>query len=897
MSKKELARKKISKLVAEYEKVVSEGRINSYNEENTKKDFILPLFRALGWNVDSSQEVSAEDRASKGRVDYGFRLNGMLKFVLEAKPLRADLNRKEYAEQAIDYAWHKSCTWAVLTDFEGIKLFNAWKKALPHQCICLNLSCRNFDRDFEDLWLLSRDSFESGAFYEWAKKYGRGAVKRPVGEQLLADFIDWRALLSKDILKHKENEKLIDDEEDMDEAVQRLLDRLVFIRNCEDRGFEEHVLNQHLRDWLVRQKRPLHKVLDKVFVDFEHDYDSKLFKGHLCDQLKFSDSVLQKIIEGLYDNPVNNTRYDFALIDADILGSIYENYLGYILKKTAKRAKVTKKHAHRKEMGIYYTPVYIVDYIVRNTLGKLLEKTAVKDIPKIKVLDPACGSGSFLIKAFDVLCDAYEKKTRKRVTYAQKKSILINNLYGVDLDPKAVEIAQLNLLLKAAEKKKNLPILENNIKCGNSLIDDENVAGDKAFVWDKEFPQIMKNGGFDVVVGNPPYVSFGSGRTGKLTKEEKTYFFNKFPNSAEYKISTYALFIDLCIEKCIENGMVGLIIPDSFLMGSYFSKLRKFMIDTCLMNQFLVFEKDFWESGDVGLPTIIILQKEANAELRKANLTKATLCKKPETILNQDKSLNLKQSAFDNNFRHRFRLFFSRFDKNIVCKVEKDCEYLEDYLSLHHGIRSRVGRDNVISSKKEGSSWKKGLIASNQINRYSLVYSGDYINVDPKLLFSGGWNADHITSPKILIRRTGDSMIATIDENGFYHTNSLIYGAPIKDFNINYLLSILNSNLMKFYYYVTTLKRGRAFPQVEIDTIKKIPIKVGTEKMIDELSILVDKIIHLKEKLRGIGPKQTSAREKLEKQIKETDDKIDQLVYKIYGITKKEQKIIEESLK
>ena len=196
-----------------------------------------------------------------------------------------------------------------------------------------------------------------------------------------------------------------------------------------------------------------------------------------------------------------------------MLGNIYEQYLGVILTKIGKRAKLKESHAHRKEQGIYYTPTYIVDYIVRNTLGELLKDKKI-DASKIRVLDPACGSGSFLIKAFDILNEHHARKDKnynqktlagENIAYSAKERILKNNIYGVDLDKQAVEIAQLNLLLKIAEKGHRLPLLQENIKNGNSLIDDHNIAGDKAFNWQQQFKSVMSEGGFDVVIGNPPY--------------------------------------------------------------------------------------------------------------------------------------------------------------------------------------------------------------------------------------------------------------------------------------------------------------------------------------------------------------------------------------------------------
>ena len=261
----------------------------------------------------------------------------------------------------------------------------------------------------------------------------------------------------------------------------------------------------------------------EAFRFYDIRYDSKLFtynldnpkELHLCDTLNIDDLVMREIIDGLYHTKDKSVSYDFSIIPADAIGTVYEQYLSHILKKTKQRASLSENNVHRKEQGIYYTPTYIVKYIVDKTLGELLKNKKI-DVEKIKVLDPACGSGSFLIKAFDVLNDYYKehdenyKQTQldleSGIPFKTKSRILQNNIFGVDLDKQAVEIAQLNLLLKIAEKGHRLPLLEQNIKKGNSLIDDENLAGSVAFNWKQKFKTVMDEGGFDVVIGNPPYV-------------------------------------------------------------------------------------------------------------------------------------------------------------------------------------------------------------------------------------------------------------------------------------------------------------------------------------------------------------------------------------------------------
>lgn len=560
-------------LVDKYTHLAEEKELSKYNEEQTKKDFILPLFEILGWNVynnlNKNDTVLAEERVSKKRVDYGFKINGIPKFYLEAKPLSTKLNKITFVEQAINYSWHKGCTWAILTNFEEIKVFNAeWKSKNVNNNLFLNLNWSDYIEQFDKLWLLSKESFENGFLDKEAEIFGKKSKRIPVDKQLLSDFTRLRELLSKDITKLNQDNEL--NEEALDESVQRILDRLIFIRNCEDRELEAQKLMPALRvkDWESDQNSgKLLELLRNIFKYFDGHYNSKLFQEHLCDNLYISDKTLNEVISGLYRTKDKTVYYDFSAIEADVLGNIYEQYLGHILRKTTKRAKVTENHSKRKEQGIYYTPPYIVDYIVRNTLGELLKRKTPKDVEKIRVLDPACGSGSFLIKAFDVLNEFWRHKdkdyaqskidtTGYGVTYTKKVNILENNIFGVDLDKQAVEIAQLNLLLKIAEKGHRLPLLQQNIRIGNSLIDDSRIIGNKALRWEEEFKQIMDEGGFDVVIGNPPWGA-------DISAIEKSYLSNKY-DVGKQNMNSFELFLKQSIRLLKEGGGYWVFNPSEF---------------------------------------------------------------------------------------------------------------------------------------------------------------------------------------------------------------------------------------------------------------------------------------------------------------------------------------------
>ena len=920
----EVIKQEIKKLVEKYNRVAEEKRINQYNEEMTKKDFILPLFHALGWNTEDSSEVSAEEKISKKRADYSFRINDIPKFFLEAKPIKADLNKPEYTEQAINYSWHKGCPWAVLTDFENIKIYNAeWKSENPiQQNLLKDIPCSSFIERFDELFLLSKEGFEKGLLDKEAEKWGKRTKKISVDKQLLTDFTRFRELLSKNITKLNQSKNIT--EEDLDEAVQRILDRLIFIRNCEDRELEAKTLISGYREWESRGRGQLIKSLRNIFIDFDKKYNSKIFANHLCDNLDIDNEILHEIIEGLYYTKDKSVSYDFSAIEADVLGTIYEQYLGNILKKSEKRAKLTENHAHRKEQGIYYTPTYIVDFIVKNTLGELLKDKKI-NVEKIRILDPACGSGSFLTKAFDVLNEYWMEKdktydqlhldyTGTGEFYSKKIGILQNNIFGVDLDKQAVEIAQLNLLLRITEKGRRLPLLQQNIKCGNSLIDDPLIAGDKAFKWEEEFKQIMDEGGFNVVIGNPPYI--------RADVDNKEYQKQRkgIENSGEYetlyeKWDLYIAFIERGLKLLKEGGRFSFIVSNSFNTSKYADKLKKYILNNYYLKQ-IDFFKNVEVFKGVGVESVIL------------TIEKSRIKRKTRRILHINSFDNYTELKPSEDIVKMFR---------ISAEIDFD-EKLENTQLLGNICYLSVGMVLNADEKTAKGEFKKGDLISNIKNS---MHPKPYVEAEyitkyrVKSLKYLEWGTDRVPRkirrstfpelyipPKLIRGRTTD---AIFDENHLVCNDGCIVIVPFhelkgidnrsiegsikkwskrnrnqleeisKGFNLKYLLAILNSKFAKFY--LNTIRRHRIEYYFYPDDIKKLPIKAIPETEQQPLIKLVDKMLSLNKCLNEIGAKKTDERAEIEEEIKHTDNEIDELVYKIYGITEEEKKIIEESLK
>ena len=922
---RDIASQKIKALLDKYDTAKKEGRISKYNEEMTKKDFILPLFDAIGWNTSDSREVSAEEKVSKKRVDYGFRINGIPKFFLEAKSFREDLDNRKFIDQAINYAWHKGCTWAILTNFESIKIFNAEVKT-EHPWLSQlkpTLHCNEFIVKFDELLLLSKESFENHLLDLEAEKWGKKAKKTAIDKQLLMDFTHFRDTLSRNITNLNAHKNL--NEEELDESVQRILDRLIFIRNCEDRELEPKTLIANYREWESKGKGHLIKSLRETFIHFDNEYNSKIFAKHLCDELDIDNEVLHEVIEGLYTTK-DNEAFDFAIIDADILGTIYEQYLGHILRKTEKRAKVTENHAHRKEQGIYYTPTYIVKYIVDKTLGELL-KNKKTDVQKIRVLDPACGSGSFLIKAFDLLNDHYKEHDENYrqtqldlesgIPFKTKSRILQNNIFGADLDKQAVEIAQLNLLLKIAEKGHRLPLLEQNIKKGNSLIDDEKIAGSVALNWKQEFKMVMDEGGFDVVIGNPPYV-----RQEELS-EIKPYLeanYETYQGTADL----FVYFFEKELKLLKEDGYFGMIVSNKWLRAGYGKNLRKFLAEFWI--------EEFIDFGDLKVfadattyPCIIIMRKikEQNPKIRVClvrNLNFTSL----DSYVKENRFIVNQNQLDDNGWN-----FQNNSIAKLLEKIQSNSVSLQEYThaNVYRGIITGLGeafeidretRDRLIQEDKKSTEIIKPFLTGKEVRRYSVNFKEKYIiltkigvdiNRYPailkwltkfKLQLETRWDKgnywyelrtcnyyDLFEKPKLIYGKITVAPRFAIDENGYF-ANSANFFIPTED---KQLLAILNSKL-GWFLIMNTCTQIQGGYQLIWKYFGNVPI---TKKKSPELEKLSEKIISLNRRLAEIGDKRTDERAKLEGQISQMDTEIDEMVYKVYGLTDAEKKIIENS--
>jgi hypothetical protein len=578
----------IKALVAKFDQNKESYLRSTYNEAQVRTEFIDPLFEALGWDVTNRQsfaeaykEVIHEDAVKIGSAtkapDYSFRIGGVRKFFVEAKKPSVDIHDDPSpAFQLRRYAWSAKLPLSVLTDFQEFAVYDCRVKPAESDKPSVGRLVYLKYTDYETRWadvlsVFSKEGVLRGSFDKFAASNRVKKGTTEVDSAFLDEIENWRSIFAHNIALR--NPRL--SQRELNFAVQRIIDRLIFLRICEDRGIEDYgKLLGHLNGENV------YKRLCSLFREADDRYNSGLFhfreeKGRdeapdgLTLSLSIDDKVLKDLIRGMYypDSP-----YEFSVLPADILGQVYEQFLGKVIRLTeGHQARVEDKPEVKKAGGVYYTPTYIVEYIVKNTVGKLLEGKTPREAARLRILDPACGSGSFLIGAYQLLLDWHrdwyvnnnaEKWTKgkaaalyqtraneHRLTAAERKRILLNNIYGVDIDPQAVEVTKLSLLLKVLEgeneqslnqqlrlfHERALPDLENNIKCGNSLIGPDFYRGQQSslvesddqlqlnvFDWQAEFSSVLHAGGFDAVVGNRPTFGFRGFREVRLSTSRPT---------------------------------------------------------------------------------------------------------------------------------------------------------------------------------------------------------------------------------------------------------------------------------------------------------------------------------------------------------------------------------------
>lgn len=559
--------KQIADLIERFNRNRDDYHASRYNEAQLRQEFVNPFFKALGWDVDNVsgygeayKDVIHEDSIKVGgetkAPDYCFRVGGTRKFFVETK--RPSVSLKDDATAAYQlrrYAWSATLPLSILTDFEEFAVYDCRIKPVQTDKASAArieyLTCNQYAVHWHKIAsVFSREAVLRGSFDKYAESERAKTGTAEVDAAFLMEIEIWRDILARNLALRN----LTLTPRELNFCVQKTIDRIIFLRICEGRGIEPYGQLA-----ATTNGNDVYKRLCDIFRRADYKYNSGLFHFDeekdrseppdvLSLSLSIDDRVLKEILRGLY---YPESPYEFSVLPADILGHVYEQFLGRVIRLTpGHQAKVEEKPEVKKAGGVYYTPAYIVSYLVKSTVGGFLEERTPKEASKLRILDPACGSGSFLLGAYQYLLDWHrawyesdgpEKHPKAlyqaeggdwRLTVEERKRILLNCIYGVDIDPQAVEVTKLSLLLKVLEneteqtlsrqpqlfhRQRALPDLGSNIKCGNSLISSEyykarpmslledDVFRVNCFDWWDNFPVIRKAGGFDVVIGNPPY--------------------------------------------------------------------------------------------------------------------------------------------------------------------------------------------------------------------------------------------------------------------------------------------------------------------------------------------------------------------------------------------------------
>ncbi|HHT9105764.1 MAG TPA: Eco57I restriction-modification methylase domain-containing protein [Candidatus Wujingus californicus] len=1037
------ASKEILELIERFDNNREAYRSGTYNETQLRREFVDPFFGILGWDVNNEKgyaeaykDVIHEDSIKVGGVtkapDYCFRIGGTRKFFVETK--KPSVNLKDDISPAFQlrrYAWSAKLPLSILTDFEEFAVYDC--RAKPDKADkastarILYLTCNEYAQRWDEIApIFSRDAILKGSFDRYAESSKGKKGTAEVDDVFLKEIESWRDMLARNLALRNTDLS----QRDLNFAVQRTIDRIIFLRICEDRGIE-----QYGRLMSLQNGDRMYKRLCELFYRADERYNSGLFHFQkeksraeppdtLTIGLIIDDKPLKDIIKNLYypDSP-----YEFSVLSADILGQVYEQFLGKVIRLTeGHRAVVEEKPEVRKAGGVYYTPTYIVDYIVKNTVGQLVnsevqnrstdpsrlsssqasiysgcsvvhgelvepsrrsKKPKIKDITpkeisKIRILDPACGSGSFLLGAYQYLLDwhrdwyiandpekwatgrspaLYQSGKSEvqnlsstqvgdqnsqirnwRLTTAERRRILLNNIYGVDIDPQAVEVTKLSLLLKVLEgeseqtivkqlkmfHERALPDLGNNIKCGNSLIGPDFYHGKQmnlfdgderyrinVFDWEIEFPEIMKSGGFDAVIGNPPYISVES------TIKDVTEFYLKTFKSAYGRANSFSLFLEKSLMLANKNGHIGLIVSNRVLTNTQLTPLRKLLLENSTIERILTFKKAVFKAA---VDTIVItFQKISPA---KEHLIEIWFDIKD--LAREDFRVNkVHQTTFIESPSYVFNVKQQGGFKNIVQKIRKTSVYLEQLCDIKDGIILGGIKDLFLSNTRMDSRYEKWL-EGNEVSRYYIGWMGRYICYDStlieeelkrkydkakrnattssdfeKLSRSGIWlrKPEIFRQEKILTRQNAKRIIGVFDEMQYFVKNSL-HCILLKDkaYNLKYILGLINSRLMDFYFQDQIGSTGEIFSQLKIAYIEKLPIhpvnfsdpvdKARHDRMVE----LVNQMLELHKQLASA--KTNHDKTVIQRQIDATDQQIDQLVYELYRLTKEEIKIVEERL-
>ena len=861
--------------------------IKGLNEVELQNAFMGAIFEDILGYEDAPQKDKSTLKSQASTDVDATRPDGIIGFydktkrkeedhraVIELKgpqiPLEKDQKRKgttyrSPVDQGFSYTNKlDKCRWVIVSNFTEIRLYQVGRSKEYYEIFYLN----ELD-DIEEFkrfhYLLSKNNLISKDGKSQTLQLTEKTQKRH--EDISVEFYNLYKNARINLFGHlKENNENIDFEVLLEKA-QKFLDRIIFICFCEDKGL---LPNDLLHNAIKQAKNSFYsgdtRIWDQirgVFKAIDKGMPNKNINAYNGGLFEF-DKVLDVLVikDDFFDVIYDFSDYDFdSDVDVNILGHIFEQSISDIekLKSDIKDNEFDKNESRRKKEGIYYTPQYITSYIVENAVGGYLEDIKedmgyydLPDIEKagsdswqtrytnqhlkfydnyeeklkeIKVLDPACGSGAFLNQAFDYLLQEHQWLNKQRdllkggqsSIYALEgvqRNILKNNLYGVDLNEESVEITKLSLWLKTANKNKPLTNLDDNIKCGNSLIDDPEVADDKAFDWKEEFSDIMVRGGFDVVIGNPPYVLFQNIGDNSSVIE---YIKNNY-ESASYKIDTYPLFIELGIKLCRKNGYISFITPNTFLKNKFSKDIRRFIVENTSVVKIVNFFTKIFEDASVDTVIFSLVKDIKNNQIIKVVDFDGEVFDIEFADSRTFKQKNIKPNDYF------FNLDITDSDYKVLNKIKSNKKTFGDLGRAYFGIQT-FDREKYVSNKRINGYYKP-VVDGGNIFRYYLSPPTEYVEFLKENVKSGG-NKKVYHSKRVLVRQIGKYPKGAYSPPGIFTLNT-VYNLFLKDNNINikYLLGIINSNVVQYFWQLKYYDKKATFPKIKKAGLENIPIQL-----------------------------------------------------------------------
>ena len=896
---------------------------------------------------EDSLDVEGQQKAP----DYTFRVGSMAKFYAEAKKCGVNIGADPApAFQLRRYGWSAKLALSILTDFEELGVYDCTMRPRPSEKAShARIQYFHFE-EYPDRWrelwdVFSREAVWSGAFDQYAaSKRKRGTSE--VDVEFLKEMEGWRLALAGNIALRNKNLSL----DDLNAAVQLTIDRVVFLRMAEDRGLEPY------EQLLKLCERP------EIYSRFMHDlsrradqkYNSGLFHfqkesavseepDRITPKLAVDDKVFKPILQSLYF--AHGSPYQFGVMPVEILGTVYERFLGKVIRLTAgHQAKLDPKPEVRKAGGVYYTPAYIVEYIVKQTVARQIEGRSPaqlagsKDKPPFRVLDMACGSGSFLLGAYRCLLDhcldwyaehkpenfkkAVYKDSRNghwRLTIEEKKRILTTHIFGVDIDPQAVEVTKLSLLLKVLEGETDqslslsqlafgdraLPNLADNIKCGNSLIgsdfftgklfaDPEEMNKVNAFDWKQRFPDAMKAGGFDCIIGNPPYIQLSME---EFRDEAVNDYLREIYQFSGGRLNTFTFFIERARQLTHEGGRFSYIVPNTVLSQEYYEALRLKLLQNAQINSVAKPQGQIFKDAVVET-VILVLTKQTGHKPPKRDKSKGRVefLTVYENGLTADHAF-ANQRELAGNYKASFVAPLNREVGLIRRKLEKNPTNFGRWLNVNQAIALKHDRAACLVDHKKSASYRE-VLDGRHIGRYVTGKSPNYFKFDVAKIHSCKREDIFLLPEKIFFRRVGDRLIGSIDTQKKFALNTLVVMSPKADcpFDLRFVLALFNSKLLNFYYLNFLKSSKKVFSEIQAHQVEQMPFPLA------DLSDPAERtrhghIVNLVNAMTGLQQLATakSAAQKtiMQRQIEATDRQIDQLVYQLYGLTDQEIALIE----